>query len=432
MASPLNNKTTDSSDAPEVATTNTPQAPSVPLNNNPPATLDPPSAFLESTGPSGPTVSTTSSSETVTLAGSGLVFINTYGSGVTAAFQAEIIAAENYFQSQFTNTCTLRCTFDIQQLNPSFSGENSFGASLQHATYAQLVSALQAHATSRDDLAAVAALQRLSDPSGGNGFDIPIGEARILGLANSFSGTDDTIILNSLYWTPQALQNSPGDAIAVLEHELSEGAMGRIGSLGFWDTRWAPMDLFRFTASGARDFSGGRDGVATYFSTDGTNVHTGLQYHNPINSSGAYDHFDFADWDGVGEDSNDHDPFGPGGPGVGDPGTLSATDLRIMEVLGWTRAPTPRNDFNVDLKSDILLQNTNGTPQIWLMNGASVTSTALLSNPGASWHVMATGDFDVDGEADVVLQNADGRPEIWLMSGTTVGLTVTLPNPGPS
>jgi hypothetical protein len=101
------------------------------------------------------------------------------------------------------------------------------------------------------------------------------------------------------------------------------------------------MDLFRFTASGQRDFTGGSDGQPTYFSTDGTNVYTGLQYHAPT-ALGSNDGFDWADWDQTGDDLNAHDPFGPGGPGAGSSGTLSATDLRIMDVLGWTLAGTNR------------------------------------------------------------------------------------------
>ncbi len=88
--------------------------------------------------------------------------------------------------------------------------------------------------------------------------------------------------------------------------------------------------------------------MPTYFSPNGPNVNTGLQFHNSINSSGQFDGYDLADWDGVGADSNYNDPFGPGGPGAGGSGVLSATDLQIMDVLGWTRTPTyhPTNDFN--------------------------------------------------------------------------------------
>ena len=42
------------------------------------------------------------STEAVSLAGSGLVFNNTFGSGATSAFKAAVTAAENFFQAHFT------------------------------------------------------------------------------------------------------------------------------------------------------------------------------------------------------------------------------------------------------------------------------------------------------------------------------------------
>ena len=94
--------------------------------------------------------------------------------------------------------------------------------------------------------------------------------------------------------------------------------------------------------------------------------------------------------------------------------------------------PPARNDFDGDGKSDVLLQNTDGTPQVWLMSGTTVASMTNLTNPGSSWHVMASGDFNLDQQADILIQNADGTPQIWLMTGASVASTVTLLNPGPS
>ncbi len=49
-------------------------------------------------------------------------------------------------------------------------------------------------------------------------------------------------------------------------------------------------------------------------------------------------------------------------------------------------------DFNGDGKADIAWQNNNdGTPAVWLMNGATLLSGAALSNPGLSWHIIAMG-----------------------------------------
>ena len=319
----------------------------------------------------------------------------------------------------------------MQSLNPNFSGENSFNPIT--VTYAQFVNALKSHASTPTAVAAANAISNLSDPTGGRGVEVPIGEALILGLPiGSRPQPDDSVILNSVYWTPSALQNNSGDAEAIIEHEVTEGIMGRIGSLGIADFAWAPMDFFRYTASGQRDFTGGQDGQHTYFSVDGTNVNTGLQFHNSANSSGHFDGFDFADWDGVGADSNDHDPFGPGGPGDGDPGTLSATDVQIMQALGWS---PPVNvgtvfavrDFNKDGNSDLAyFNNSTWISTLQFLNGATtlgggqITNSGLQASSGTGWTPVKAGDFNNDGYSDLVYYNASlGDTEIQLLKGAS-------------
>ncbi|MEA2876325.1 MAG: hypothetical protein QOF14_1521 [Hyphomicrobiales bacterium] len=91
-------------------------------------------------------------------------------------------------------------------------------------------------------------------------------------------------------------------------------------------------------------------------------------------------------------------------------------------------------DFNGEGKADILWQNTDGTPAVWLMNGTSVLQTGgALSNPGPSWHANEAADFNGDGKADILWQNDSGTPAVWLMDGTSVLSTgPALPNPGPT
>jgi hypothetical protein len=91
-------------------------------------------------------------------------------------------------------------------------------------------------------------------------------------------------------------------------------------------------------------------------------------------------------------------------------------------------------DFNGDGKADILWQNDNGTPAVWLMNGTGVLSTgAPLTNPGPSWKVIDAADFNADGKADILWQNDNGTPAVWLMDGTgAVSTGPALSNPGPS
>ena len=111
-------------------------------------------------------------------------------------------------------------------------------------------------------------------------------------------------------------------------------------------------------------------------------------------------------------------------------GMTIASSGTTSETKGWHVEAA--GDFNGDGKSDIVLQNTDGTPQIWLMNGTSVTSTVTLADPGSAWHVIAAADFNGDGSPDLLFQNDNGTPMIWEMNGTSVTSTATLPNPGSS
>jgi lipopolysaccharide export system protein LptA len=91
-----------------------------------------------------------------------------------------------------------------------------------------------------------------------------------------------------------------------------------------------------------------------------------------------------------------------------------------------------RNDFTGDGDSDLLFQNTNGTPQIWLMNGTSIASQTTLAAVPSSWHVIGTGEVNGDGKADIIWQNSDGTPAVWEMNGTSLVTAATLPAVPPS
>ena len=287
--------------------------------------------------------------ESVTLAGSGLVFQNYYGAGVTNAFRGAILNAEHDLQSHFTNAVNVVMSFDLKSLDRGFSAQNDYN--LVHVSYSTFVSALKAHATTSNDFAAVAAMPTV-DPSNGLGFNLTAPEARVLGLAQQTFSIDDAVVLNS-----NTGFNFGQDAVGALEHEITEGVFGRVSTLGRGGEAWAPMDLFRFTAQGVHDYTGGADGKAVFFGIDASKV-TELQFHNSLNSAGASDGYDLADWDHTVGDA-----FGPNG--VGSDGTMSATDLQVLDILGWT--PT----------SAAASQMTGGT----VGSGAgSSTSSAPTSN----------------------------------------------------
>ena len=266
------------------------------------------------------------SSESVTLAGSGLVFINKYEDSVSPAYRDAIIAAEHDLQSRFTDSVSVNAHFDYAPLTGGFIAGNGYTALIY--SYADFTAALRAHATTPDDLAAVAALPA-TDPSRGSGFMIPISQAVVLGLTPQANTAVINVTVNS-----NAGFTFGGDVIGALQHELTEGVFGRVAALGSYDT-WAPLDLFRFTASGIRDYSGGGSGLTTYFGLSPTQV-SAFAYHNAISPTGADDGQDLGDWE-----STRGDAFGPGQPGM--PATMSATDLQVLDILGWTpTSPTTR------------------------------------------------------------------------------------------
>lgn len=261
--------------------------------------------------------------QTIAPPPSGLNFVNYFGAGVTDAYRSAILDAEQDLKTHFTDPVTVTVSFDLQPMDAGVSAASTYN--LVHVSYDTLTAALKAHATTAADAQAIAGLPSV-DPSHGAGFDLAAPEARVLGLAQPSANIDAAVVLNS------NLSFSFGqDAVGAIEHSLSQGVFGRIGGLGANQTgAYSPMDLFRFTASGEHDFTGGADGQATYFGLNSGDV-TAFQFHNSINAGGATDGLALADWDHTVGDA-----FGPGGPGSND--TLSATDLQVLDVLGWTPA----------------------------------------------------------------------------------------------
>jgi len=274
-------------------------------------------------------------SQTVTLPGSGLVFVNTYEPNISQNYVNAIIAAENFYQSQISTSVTLDYTFSIQNGGVNgFVGENSQDGLT--VSYASLKSALTSRATSANDAAAIASLPS-TDITSGQGFFIQDGLAQALGLLPAIAtGTDDTVFLNSAdsyFFNQSDPVAGEFDAVSTLEHEISEG-MGRAGGLGLApDNDWGIVDLFRYSAPGVRDLTGGADGKKAFFSIGGTTLLT--QFNNPVLVSG-----DAADWNpsSIKQQSTlvfgGYDSYGAAPTGL--VGIVTATDLSLMDVIGWT------------------------------------------------------------------------------------------------
>jgi hypothetical protein len=272
-----------------------------------------------------PALFSASPAVTISTPGSGLVFDNTYGSSCTAQYEACIVAAEKQLESLFTNSDTINVTF-----NESNEGNNgdALGNSSNGYDYS--------YATLKTALLKVAPGDVLpaTDPSGGSTkWYVPEAYGRMLGLTSTTGSPDLSVTLNSYYsW------DFGQDVINGLTHELSEGGLGRIGDLGgSGGGSWGTMDLFRYNAAGQADYSNGRDGDTTYFSSNGGATLSNqdlpakgaptLSYNNQYNSNGTLANTgDTADW-------VQNNVFGS--TGDGETLALTQTELQVMEALGW-------------------------------------------------------------------------------------------------
>ena len=112
--------------------------------------------------------------------------------------------------------------------------------------------------------------------------------------------------------------------------------------------------------------------------------------------------------------------------------TVVSTSASYTFTVGAARTlvanftPLVAHDFNADAQSDILWHNGNGSAAMWLMNGTSPTTQNVIGAVDTAWQiagtsslVQSTGDFNADGKADMLWRKSDGTVAMWLMNGTT-------------
>jgi hypothetical protein len=315
--------------------------------------------------------------ETLSTPGSGLVFNNTYDdASCIPQYITCIVAAEKQLETLFTNPVTINITFNEAALGQNYGATNSYCT--VPITYDQLRNKLPAS----DGLPS-------SDPTGAPAWSLPVAYARMLGLTTCAPPVDDTVTLNSsLGWT------FGQDVIDTVEHEISEGAMGRVGGLGDQNGVWSTMDLFRYSAPGVRDFQDGKDGKTTYFSAKGS-VLSSLSFHNEYNGNVKLDANDTADF-------AQHDVFGWGPPG--ETNTLSPTDIAVMNALGWkpetqthVRPTVTGQNFSVSPNQAVSLANEL-TQSISNPSHDSLTAYGVEDLGGGSGYLTVGGIRIHDGQ----------------------------------
>jgi hypothetical protein len=350
--------------------------------------------------------------------------VNNLSQPLQMEFKAAVNAALQFYEHAYTNNVTVNITFDWASLGKGVVAENSFYYNTY--SYSTIVNALKATQKSADDIAAYTTLP-VTDPSGGSGNDYALtsGQAKALGL--SFSARyDDFVTLNSDFgmngytFDPNnRAVSGEYDAIGALEHEISEGVFGRIGSLGSASAGlgagiYTPLDLFRYSSSGVRDMN--HPGANDYFSVDGTHLLTEFNNHNQFGG-------DVSDW----YPNIQGDSFGDAYQGT--VGQVTATDLRELDVLGWNRARASASDFVGNDVGDILWRNTStGEVDTWLLNNGQVSGTTVVGSVSSAWQFAGAGDFNGDYTSDMLWRNmTTGAVESWLISngkisgGTGVG-----------
>ena len=268
---------------------------------------------------------------------SALTFDITYTAAVQAnanfgAIQTDINFVESVFSGLYSDNVTLNFTVD----QGGGLGGSLFSNAYYRGSYTSIKTALTGDAKSADDATAVASLPATAPfGTGANSWYVTSSQAKALGLlAANNAASDGTYTFGSAaglfdFDPSDGITAGAYDFIGTTEHEFSE-LMGRVTQLGNGNFGYTAYDAFRYTAPGVRNVTSGASAdCGVYYSIDGgTTNEKGFNCIDPTNA-------DIQDWaDGV-----PSDPFNAyGSPGVVN--SLTATDVQVMDVIGWDLAST--------------------------------------------------------------------------------------------
>jgi hypothetical protein len=285
---------------------------------------------------------TSSPASTESNSGAGNFVINAlYDASITnlaptmaAKVLGAITAAIDYYEGIFTNAMTVTLDFGWGEIQggtiPATAVAQSNPGSFIAVNYTTMANALTNADTSLNGVIAAATLPS-SDPTSTGIWDLTPANALALGIPGESQGLfAGYVSLNNTFnftFDPNnRAVSGEMDAIGALEHEISED-LGRRSGMGKYEYpgAYSPVDLFRYTASGARQLTPGL--ASAYLSTDGKTLLT--EFNNPLNGGDA------ADW----IPTLQGDSYGDTFPGAAS--TISAADLQFMNVLGYSETVAP-------------------------------------------------------------------------------------------
>ncbi len=349
-----------------------------------------------------------------------------------AGFTAAIEAAASILEQTFTNNITINIRYGWGTWDNAPDGligvDSALGGPVADAfeSYANVKSWLTAAATTPADLAAVASLPASTSafPGGQSQFILSSAQEKALGQFTGSPTAIDGAIGFGTGWT------DPTYWVGAALHEITH-SMGR--TTDFYADGPTVMDLFRFSAAGTYQWTGGH---SAYLSTN--DGQTKLADFSTI-----LDYSDFA-INGL----NPNDPFDYS---VGT-NTLTPLDITTMNILGFSVAGPSPATLTGTLGNSGAANETASKPFAALKvgdptAGATDTVTITLSNPaygklstlGGGTYNSGTGVYTMSGTPGAVTTAIDAlvltpSPPAAGAYATSTSLTVGVvgPNGGPA
>ena len=339
-------------------------------------------------------------------------------SSLPAGFVAAVNYVVNFYDTTFTNAVTVNIDLGYGEIAGQSLGAGALGESetyFDSFDYSTAVNALTGNEPSNTQKAAYSTLPGSSPLSGGTLW-MSTAEEKALGLLDANdSAIDGYVGLSNSYPFSYPPGVTPAFGayyfVGVLAHEFSE-VMGRDSMLGEGlggTNSYTIMDLFRYSAAGARQLS---TGGPAYFSIDNGNTN--------LNSWNTDPNGDLGDW-AASAGADAYLAFSPSGQ----VSSVSATDIELMNVLGWDT--TPPASIVVSGTSAEALQGGSAvtllSAQASITDGSSSTissATIRIANGGGS--AVAGDKLFINGQQS---GSVAGVAVSWNSSTATLTLTGT-------
>jgi hypothetical protein len=257
-------------------------------------------------------------------------FNTNFGTNAPAA-QAAWISAASVFSTNFNDNIHINITVDAAA-GTSIFGQSGFG--LISTSYSNLRAKVVADAKSPDDFTAIGGggSMTITDPTGAAGtWWVSRAQSKAIGLIADDLSNDGTTTFGAgnPFTFSGPIAGGTYDFKGVAAHEISE-VLGRLGisggTIGTTSNSYSLLDNFSYTAAAAKGLG---NGAGNNFSID--NGSSLLKLFN----NAAVNGLDSRDWA-----SGTNDAFNQfSSSGVVNP--VSATDLRLMDVIGYNLTPEP-------------------------------------------------------------------------------------------